>query len=109
MSAKNIGLGMPRIARPTMTLVEMPSPEPKRVLLAAPRGYCAGVDRAVITVEKALETFNDPPTRWSPVTEAAVRAMPKIESISVEAAIALLDKTEAALAPVRKDLAKITR
>ena len=25
----------------------------KRVLLAAPRGYCAGVDRAVITVEKA--------------------------------------------------------
>jgi 4-hydroxy-3-methylbut-2-en-1-yl diphosphate reductase len=27
----------------------------KRVLLAAPRGYCAGVDRAVVTVEKALE------------------------------------------------------
>jgi 4-hydroxy-3-methylbut-2-enyl diphosphate reductase len=26
----------------------------KKVLLAAPRGYCAGVDRAVITVEKAL-------------------------------------------------------
>ena len=26
----------------------------KRVLLAAPRGYCAGVDRAVVTVEKAL-------------------------------------------------------
>jgi len=24
----------------------------KRILLAAPRGYCAGVDRAVITVEK---------------------------------------------------------
>ena len=29
----------------------------KRVLLAAPRGYCAGVDRAVITVEKALELY----------------------------------------------------
>ena len=29
----------------------------KRVLLAAPRGYCAGVDRAVITVEKALEAY----------------------------------------------------
>src|SRR4029077_17927081 len=28
---------------------------PKRVLLAAPRGYCAGVDRAVQTVERALE------------------------------------------------------
>jgi len=32
----------------------------KRVLLAAPRGYCAGVDRAVITVEKALETYGPP-------------------------------------------------
>ena len=29
----------------------------KRVLLAAPRGYCAGVDRAVVTVEKALDIF----------------------------------------------------
>ncbi len=29
--------------------------EGKRVLLAKPRGYCAGVDRAVIAVEKALE------------------------------------------------------
>ena len=32
----------------------------KRVLLAAPRGYCAGVDRAVITVEKALERYGAP-------------------------------------------------
>jgi 4-hydroxy-3-methylbut-2-enyl diphosphate reductase len=32
----------------------------KRVLLAAPRGYCAGVDRAVITVEKALDTYGAP-------------------------------------------------
>ena len=32
----------------------------KRVLLAAPRGYCAGVDRAVITVEKALELYGAP-------------------------------------------------
>ena len=37
----------------------MPDPA-KRVLLAAPRGYCAGVDRAVITVEKALETYGPP-------------------------------------------------
>lgn len=29
----------------------------KNVLLAAPRGYCAGVDRAVETVEKALEKY----------------------------------------------------
>jgi 4-hydroxy-3-methylbut-2-enyl diphosphate reductase len=30
------------------------------VLLAAPRGYCAGVDRAVITVEKALDLYGPP-------------------------------------------------
>ncbi len=32
----------------------------KRVLVAKPRGYCAGVDRAVITVEKALELYGAP-------------------------------------------------
>ncbi|PRX48994.1 4-hydroxy-3-methylbut-2-enyl diphosphate reductase [Prauserella shujinwangii] len=32
----------------------------KRVLLAKPRGYCAGVDRAVITVEKVLEMYGPP-------------------------------------------------
>ncbi|MET0927201.1 MAG: 4-hydroxy-3-methylbut-2-enyl diphosphate reductase, partial [Solirubrobacterales bacterium] len=33
---------------------------PKRVLLAAPRGYCAGVDRAVQTVEHALDMYGPP-------------------------------------------------
>ena len=33
---------------------------PGRVLLAAPRGYCAGVDRAVVTVEKALDFYGPP-------------------------------------------------
>ena len=32
----------------------------RRVLLAAPRGYCAGVDRAVIAVEKSLELYGAP-------------------------------------------------
>jgi 4-hydroxy-3-methylbut-2-enyl diphosphate reductase len=32
----------------------------RRVLLAKPRGYCAGVDRAVQTVEKALERYGAP-------------------------------------------------
>ncbi|MBM9476899.1 4-hydroxy-3-methylbut-2-enyl diphosphate reductase [Nakamurella flavida] len=32
----------------------------RRVLLARPRGYCAGVDRAVVTVEKALEQYGAP-------------------------------------------------
>jgi 4-hydroxy-3-methylbut-2-en-1-yl diphosphate reductase len=33
---------------------------PGRVLLASPRGYCAGVDRAVVTVEKALDLYGAP-------------------------------------------------
>ena len=32
----------------------------KRVLLASPRGYCAGVERAVETVELALEHYGEP-------------------------------------------------
>ena len=35
-------------------------PGDRTVLLAAPRGYCAGVDRAVITVEKALDIYGPP-------------------------------------------------
>ena len=31
-----------------------------KILLAAPRGYCAGVDRAVVTVEKALDLYGPP-------------------------------------------------
>ncbi|MFF4651331.1 4-hydroxy-3-methylbut-2-enyl diphosphate reductase [Streptomyces sp. NPDC001380] len=38
----------------------MPATAQRRVLLAAPRGYCAGVDRAVIAVEKALEQYGAP-------------------------------------------------
>jgi len=40
-----------------------PAPAPNTVaklLLAAPRGYCAGVDRAVQTVERALELYGPP-------------------------------------------------
>ena len=33
---------------------------PEKLLLAAPRGYCAGVDRAVQTVERALEAYGPP-------------------------------------------------
>ena len=36
------------------------SPGDRKVLLAAPRGYCAGVDRAVVTVEKALDLYGAP-------------------------------------------------
>lgn len=41
-------------------LEDRPVAGAKRVLLAAPRGYCAGVDRAVVAVEKALDRFGAP-------------------------------------------------
>ncbi|PFG38775.1 4-hydroxy-3-methylbut-2-enyl diphosphate reductase [Georgenia soli] len=42
------------------TVESIPAPDGKRILLAAPRGYCAGVDRAVDAVEKALELYGAP-------------------------------------------------
>jgi 4-hydroxy-3-methylbut-2-enyl diphosphate reductase len=41
-------------------LKDLPVTGHKRVVLAAPRGYCAGVDRAVIAVEKALANYGAP-------------------------------------------------
>jgi 4-hydroxy-3-methylbut-2-enyl diphosphate reductase len=38
----------------------MTDPVPGKLLLAAPRGYCAGVDRAVQTVERALARYGAP-------------------------------------------------
>ncbi|MDJ1370798.1 4-hydroxy-3-methylbut-2-enyl diphosphate reductase [Gulosibacter molinativorax] len=46
--------------RPAVVLENRPVDGPKRVLLAAPRGYCAGVDRAVVAVDKALERYGAP-------------------------------------------------
>lgn len=45
---------------PTHTASTQNPTTSRRVLLAAPRGYCAGVDRAVQTVEKALELYGAP-------------------------------------------------
>src|SRR6478735_2547984 len=43
------------------TPLVLPADEAERaVLLAAPGGYCAGVDRAVVTVEKALDLYGAP-------------------------------------------------
>jgi 4-hydroxy-3-methylbut-2-enyl diphosphate reductase len=42
------------------TAVEAPAHAPEKLLLAAPRGYCAGVDRAVQTVERALDLYGPP-------------------------------------------------
>src|SRR3954447_15554516 len=51
---------MPRIPRARNRLTDTPVSGTKRVLLASPRGYCAGVDRAVVAVEKALEHYGAP-------------------------------------------------
>ncbi|TFD83245.1 4-hydroxy-3-methylbut-2-enyl diphosphate reductase [Cryobacterium fucosi] len=51
---------MPRIPSARNRLKDTPVNGAKRVLLAAPRGYCAGVDRAVIAVEKALDLYGAP-------------------------------------------------
>jgi len=45
---------------PARTIVGMIPTGPKKVLLATPRGYCAGVDRAVQTVERILELEGSP-------------------------------------------------
>ncbi|GAA2086425.1 MULTISPECIES: 4-hydroxy-3-methylbut-2-enyl diphosphate reductase [Brevibacterium] len=50
---------MPR-RRKDPTEIRDPEGAEKKVLLAAPRGYCAGVDRAVIAVERALEHYGAP-------------------------------------------------
>ncbi|MFD1202421.1 4-hydroxy-3-methylbut-2-enyl diphosphate reductase [Leucobacter albus] len=51
---------MPRMRRLGGRLKNLPVAGEKRVLLAAPRGYCAGVDRAVVAVEKALDRYGAP-------------------------------------------------
>jgi 4-hydroxy-3-methylbut-2-en-1-yl diphosphate reductase len=55
-----VSLDTPRIPALRNRLRDNPVSGSKRVILAAPRGYCAGVDRAVIAVEKALEKFGSP-------------------------------------------------
>ena len=49
--------------KPLESLEVSGAPQPfsvKRILLASPRGYCAGVDRAVQTVERALDLYGPP-------------------------------------------------
>lgn len=42
-----------------MSVTALPLP-PLKVLVAAPRGFCAGVDRAIMIVERAIERFGAP-------------------------------------------------
>jgi 4-hydroxy-3-methylbut-2-enyl diphosphate reductase len=50
----------PRGRLKNLPVAAAPDGTGKRVLLAAPRGYCAGVDRAVVAVEKALDHYGSP-------------------------------------------------
>src|SRR3954471_23695341 len=64
MTTTAVSVPMPSVPRrrrsPEDVIAAAPVSGPKKVLLAAPRGYCAGVDRAVIAVEKALEHYGAP-------------------------------------------------
>ncbi|GAA2176848.1 4-hydroxy-3-methylbut-2-enyl diphosphate reductase [Leucobacter tardus] len=60
IGAPVVTLAMPRMRRQSGRLKNVPVDGEKKVLLAAPRGYCAGVDRAVVAVEKALERYGAP-------------------------------------------------
>jgi 4-hydroxy-3-methylbut-2-en-1-yl diphosphate reductase len=66
------------------------SAAPKRVLLAAPRGYCAGVDRAVQTVERALEHHGAPVY----VRKEIVHNKHVVEELSKRGAIFVEEETE---------------
>jgi 4-hydroxy-3-methylbut-2-en-1-yl diphosphate reductase len=63
-SAAPVAVGMPHVPRARRTREDVEAAAvvngDKKVLLAAPRGYCAGVDRAVVAVEKALEHHGAP-------------------------------------------------
>jgi 4-hydroxy-3-methylbut-2-enyl diphosphate reductase len=63
---------------------------PKRVLLAAPRGYCAGVDRAVQTVEHALD-LHGPPVY---VRKEIVHNKHVVQQLSKRGAIFVDEETE---------------
>lgn len=60
MTSTVVPLPVPRMPGHRGRLQDIPVDGHKRVLLAAPRGYCAGVDRAVVAVERALERFGAP-------------------------------------------------
>src|SRR4051794_23390803 len=63
---------------------------PKRILLAAPRGYCAGVDRAVETVEKALDMYGPPVY----VRKEIVHNKHVVEQLAQRGAIFVEEETE---------------
>ncbi len=68
----------------------------KRVLLASPRGYCAGVERAVETVERALEHYGAPVY----VRKQIVHNIHVVRDLEARGAIFVEEETEV---PERRD------
>ncbi len=66
-----------------------PTP-PHTLLLAAPRGFCAGVDRAVLIVEKALEAYGAPVY----VRHEIVHNTHVVQSLADRGAVFVEDETE---------------
>jgi 4-hydroxy-3-methylbut-2-enyl diphosphate reductase len=62
----------------------------EKILLAAPRGYCAGVDRAVQTVERALELYGAP----GYVRKEIVHNKHVVEQLRAKGAIFVESETE---------------
>jgi 4-hydroxy-3-methylbut-2-en-1-yl diphosphate reductase len=62
----------------------------ERVLLASPRGYCAGVERAVETVERALELYGTPVY----VRKQIVHNLHVVRELEERGAIFVEDETE---------------
>jgi 4-hydroxy-3-methylbut-2-en-1-yl diphosphate reductase len=73
-----------------MGVVSKRAHAPRRVLLAAPRGYCAGVDRAVVTVERALERYGPPVY----VRKEIVHNKHVVEQLSQRGAIFVEEETD---------------
>jgi 4-hydroxy-3-methylbut-2-en-1-yl diphosphate reductase len=68
----------------------MTTSAPHTLLLAAPRGFCAGVDRAVLIVEKALEAYGAPVY----VRHEIVHNTHVVQSLRDRGAIFVEDETE---------------
>src|SRR5207247_10039586 len=62
----------------------------KRILLASPRGYCAGVERAVETVEQALEHYGPPVY----VRKQIVHNLHVVRDLEAKGAIFVEEETE---------------
>ena len=77
---------MPHVTSPPSTEIA----GPKKVLLAAPRGYCAGVDRAVETVEHALDLHGAPVY----VRKEIVHNKHVVEELTKRGAIFVEEETE---------------